>query len=382
VSEVLGVYEGTTPLRRTLPPSRRRKRSGLAGLFAGALLRAVLLVGVPAAVLVWILYSPYFAIAEVEVDGGSRVSAAWVRENLEPLSGRHILGVSLEAVRRRLSDHPWVASVELRRELPDRLRVVVVERQPAALLAGEGGALTFLDAAGEPIAPCCPGGARGPAERGIRQTGPAERGIGERGLLVVHYPFSGPVPVGEALDLVAELQRVEPAWGAGVREVRILGEEEYRLAVEPLPFPLLVKAGAVSEGVANLRRVLPEVTRRWRGIGSVDLRLPRRIVVQHAGEVVAKAAPAATAAQPGVAASGAPVEAEGIDVAEAATAAAAAPGAAATAPSAPAAPATTTPRGHIQIERATPPAAPTTAAPALPAIPAPTALPGRAHGQS
>ena len=84
---------------------------------------------------------------------------------------------------------------------------------------------------------------------------------------------------------VGELQRAEPTWGLGVRTVEVLGEGEFRLASEPLPFPLLVKAGEVGEGVANLRQVLPEVTRRWRGIGSVDLRLPRRLVVQHAGEV-------------------------------------------------------------------------------------------------
>ena len=263
MSEVLGAFEGATPLRRPLP-SRRRRRSGVPALLVGALVRAVLLVGVPVAVVVWLLYSPYFLIRDVRVDGGSRVSTAWVQENLQPLVGRHVLGVSLDAVRRRLSAHPWVASVELRRELPDRLRVVVVERQPAALRAQEGG-LVFLDAAGEPIAPAPAGGVEG--------------------LLVVRYSFAGPVPVREVLDVVGELQRADAAWGAGVREVKVLGEEEFHLVTEPLPFPLLVRAGEVGEGIGNLRRVLPEVTRRWRGIGSVDLRLPRRLIVQHAGEV-------------------------------------------------------------------------------------------------
>jgi cell division septal protein FtsQ len=277
VNDTLDTFEGVLPLRRTL--TRRRKRSGLPGLIFGALVRAVLLVGLPVAIVVWLLYSPYFLIREVHVEGGSRVSAAWVQENLRPLAGRHILGVSLDGVRRRLSADPWVASVELRRELPDRLSVVVVERQPAALLATENG-LFFLDAAGEPIAPCPTGGGEG--------------------LLRVRTSFAGPAPVAEVLDVVGELQRAEPAWGLGVRMVEVLGEGEFRLASEPLPFPLLVKAGEVGEGVANLRQVLPEVTRRWRGIGSVDLRLPRRLVVQHAGEmppappVVAAAVPAAS----------------------------------------------------------------------------------------
>src|SRR6185503_769914 len=130
--------DGPTPLRRPFSV-RRRKKSGVASLLAGAALRALLVVALPVGVVVWLLYSPYFLIREVKVDGGARVSAAWMQENLQPLVGRHVLAVSLDAVRRRLSAHPWVASVELRRELPDRLRVSVVERQPVALLAAKEG---------------------------------------------------------------------------------------------------------------------------------------------------------------------------------------------------------------------------------------------------
>jgi cell division septal protein FtsQ len=262
VSEVvLGTpYEtAVSPLRRQ--PGRRRRRQGLPRLFAGALLRALLLVGAPGSLLLWLLYSPYFLIRELQVQGGTRVSAAWVEENLRPLAGRHILAVSLEGVRRRLSDHPWIASVALRRELPDRLRVVVVERQPVARLVTDGG-MVFLDVEGEPIAPC-----------------PA--GAGE-GLLLVRHGWPGTVPVREVLEVVGELQRVEPAWGLGVREAEVLGERELRVRGEALPFALLLRGGEVAAGVRNLRRVLPELETRFATIESVDLRQPHRLVVRPA----------------------------------------------------------------------------------------------------
>jgi hypothetical protein len=255
-----GGYEtAVAPLRRQ--PSRRRRRQGLLRLFAGALLRALLLVGAPGGLLVWLLYSPYFLIRDLQVDGGTRVSAAWVEENLRPLAGRHILAVSLEGVRRRLSDHPWIASVALRRELPDRLRVVVVERQPVARRVSDGG-LVFLDVEGEPIAPC-----------------PA--GAGE-GLLLVRQDWPGRVPVREVLEVVGELQRVEPAWGLGVDEAEVLGDRELRVSGKGLPFPLLLAGGEVAAGVNNLRRVLPEITARFAAVESVDLRQPRRLVVHGA----------------------------------------------------------------------------------------------------
>lgn len=273
----LGSYEsGPTPLRRRFSVKRRR-RSGVASLLAGAALRALLVVALPVGVVVWLLYSPYFLIREVKVDGGARVSAAWMEENLTPLVGRHVLAVSLDGVRRRLSAHPWVASVELRRELPNRLRVSVVERQPVALLAGKDG-LSFLDGEGLVIAPV-------PAVPIANSRGGAAVSVSPAtarpdGLLTLHYRYPGPVPVQAALDLVAELRRSHPAWGVGVREVEILGEREYRVTTAALPYPLLLEAGTVSPAVVNLQQMLPEIERRLPAIGEADLRSPRRLVIR------------------------------------------------------------------------------------------------------
>ena len=268
--------DGPTPLRRPFNVRRRRK-SGIAALLAGAALRALLVVALPVGVVVWLLYSPYFLIREVKVDGGARVSAAWMEENLTPLVGRHVLAVSLEGVRRRLSAHPWVASVELRRELPDRLRVSVVERQPVALLAGEDG-LVFLDGEGLAIAPVPSAATTTTSGRASATVTPAT--ARPDGLLTLHYRYPGPVPVQAALDLVAELRRAHPAWGVGVREVEALGEREYRVTTAALPYPLLLEAGTVAPAVTNLQQMLPEIERRVPAVGEADLRSPRRLVIR------------------------------------------------------------------------------------------------------
>ena len=269
--------DGPLPLRRT-SGVKRRKRSGVAALLFAAATRAVLVVAVPVAVVVWLLYSPYFLVHEVKVDGGARVSAAWMQENLAPLVGRHVLAVSLESVRRRLSDHPWVASVELRRELPDRIRVSVVERTPVALLADRSG-LSFLDGEGKVIAAF---------DESLAKKGNAR-------LLVVRYPLrekymaeggdpeaAPPVPVQPALDLVAELRRAHPAWGVGAEEVEVLGEGEYRVRTAALPYPLLLEAGTVAPAVVNFERMLPQIAGRVREIGEADLRSPHRLVIRPA----------------------------------------------------------------------------------------------------
>jgi hypothetical protein len=273
-------FTGPTPLRRPYGV-RRRKKSGVASLLAAAAMRALFVVALPVVVVVWLLYSPYFLIREVEVDGGARVSADWMRTNLEPLVGRHVLAVSLDGVRRRLSAHPWVASVELRRELPDRLRVSVIERQPVALVAGDEG-LAFLDGEGQVIAPA-PMAAQHEKGRHVPNTD----------LVIIHYRFPGPVPVQAALDLVAELRRAHPAWGVGVREVEILGDGEYRVVTAALPYPLLLEAGSVAPAVTSLQQMLPEIERRLPAVGEADLRSPRRLVIRPAAKAAGSAGAAA-----------------------------------------------------------------------------------------
>lgn len=260
MSQPFATREPLAALRRPQPVRRRRRGRALPVLLS-AFVKATLLVGAPAAVGVWLATSPYFLVREVGVRAGERVPQEWVAESLSPLIGRHILAVSLAGVRARLAGHPWVAAVELRKELPARLAVEVVERRPVALLETPAGA-SYLDPRGAVIGPC---------------PDPAAEG-----LLMVRHAGGGPVPVAAVAALVEELERAHAAWAAGLWRVEVLGEGEYRLDTRALPFPVLVRAGGVAAGVARLERVLAQV--RQREAGSVDLRIPRRVVVGPAAD--------------------------------------------------------------------------------------------------
>jgi cell division protein FtsQ len=243
-------------------PVRRRRRFGVLPLLAMAMTKAVALVGAPVALAAWLYFSPYFAIREIEVSAGERVPMAWVAATLAPLRGRHILGVSLEGVRRKLSAHPWVATVELRKVLPDTLRIEVVERRPVALMrTGDG--LFYVDARGEGIAPL-----------------PAGASFEE--LVVLRQPSGGPLPVAAALALIEELKQADASWAASVREVEVLGERDFLVETAALPFPLVLRAGRVAEGVDRLQAAQREAARRGVEIGAADLRFPRRIFIQPA----------------------------------------------------------------------------------------------------
>lgn len=98
----------------------------------------------------WVTASDWFSLATVDVIGSERLSFADVirQSGLEP--GMNVLGTSVDALERRLSASPWIESVSVKRELPDRFRITLAEKRPAFWIVKEGG-LWYADELGVPI---------------------------------------------------------------------------------------------------------------------------------------------------------------------------------------------------------------------------------------
>ncbi len=260
--------------RRRGTPPRRRRKSLLVKLLK-PLAAAAGLVALPVGVVAWVLTAPLFRLREIDVrelkGSPGRVPAAAVRQSLAPLQGRNLVRLSLADAEARVRSNPWIASVEIAKDLPHGLRVRVSERKPIALLLA-GSDLVFADADGRAIAPVAT-----PAELEAAR---------KAGLLVVSFR-GAPHPNGmaAALKVAAEVGRVEPNWSAKLAQIEVLGEEDFRLRTDALPFPLLVKGGEVAPKLQRLVTLLPELARRYPKIEAVDLRFSRRIVVQPANSV-------------------------------------------------------------------------------------------------
>lgn len=94
-------------------------------------------------------------IREVRFEGLSRATAAELLEISPVQRGDHVLLCDTDLVAAALRRHPWVASVEVRRELPGTLAVSVVERRAVALV--ELGGLYLVDDEGEVFKRAVPG---------------------------------------------------------------------------------------------------------------------------------------------------------------------------------------------------------------------------------
>ena len=108
---------------------------------------AVLLIG--AAGLWWLARLPAFALQAITVEGEvTRNNALTIKANVVPHLSGNFFTLDLTRTRQAFESVPWVRAAVVHREFPNRLRVRLLEQQPAALW-GEEGASTMINQQGQ-----------------------------------------------------------------------------------------------------------------------------------------------------------------------------------------------------------------------------------------
>jgi hypothetical protein len=266
------------PFLRPSQPRRRRRRS-LSGRVARGLVRLVPMLALPLAAWYWINDGDTFALSAVETAGSPRISPDWIERALEPEIGSNLLALPLDRVRRRLEANPWLGRIEARKELPHVLRVDVEERMAAAVLETEDG-LWYVDADGERIARLEPGESPG----GLLRVAAGATSVGISPALASAEAAS----VRHALAIETEVDRASlPDWSQPVLWVEVIGDDDYRVYLGTLPFPVLVRSQDVARRVATLEELRPAILERAPIVAEVDLRFERRVIVRPALDQIA-----------------------------------------------------------------------------------------------
>jgi len=217
----------------------------------------------------WAKASRHFELSKVVVEGHRTLRPEDVVKRAALAPGTSIFDADLEAVRARVASHPWIKRVSVRRRPPHFLHVEIVERRPAALLAGaarmavdaEGVVLGGLPA---PRAGCLPV-MEGFASRNLR---PGEALRGAR--------------FARAME-AASLFRGFPVIREGCVSVRAAGGGQLRLRALKGKVELVVNEGGMESQAERLRAVARDVLREEAlGAGGLrlDLRFPGRVIVR------------------------------------------------------------------------------------------------------
>lgn len=155
------IVAGRSTQRAAAPPPRSRLRQVLR-LLVKVTLRGGIAVGLAYGTLVGVregyayaTTSPRFEVRGLEFRPTAHVDDAHMRQLLGITPGTNILSLELDGLAERIAADPWVARATVNRELPDTLRVEIVEHEPMAVLAA--GTLMLVSREGEPFKRLEPG---------------------------------------------------------------------------------------------------------------------------------------------------------------------------------------------------------------------------------
>lgn len=164
-----GMQRRTQPARKApVRINRPRKESGPSlplnpgGAVKGLVffLASVLILGMLGTGLIYtyrlVTTTPALGLTEISVSGNQRLAYGQVLEIAGLRLGQNSLGVNVTRVEAALSQNPWVEFVTVRRELPDKLFITLVERQPSFWVRQDG-QLYFADGEGKIITQLTPG---------------------------------------------------------------------------------------------------------------------------------------------------------------------------------------------------------------------------------
>lgn len=252
----------------------RHERGG-APLLPPALVR-VLRTVVPLAILVALApaaidaarHHDYFAVHEIALQHRGRLAPETLRAAIAIEPGTSIWDVDTDAVTARVRGLPWVRTVRVRRQLPDRIVVRVREHRPAAIVALDGGELYYVAANGRIFAAVGSTDGRDlPYVTGIGR----EDLDGRRGF--------GPRAVHRALGLLRLVARDARPLGA-ISEVHV--DAGTGLTLHPMEpaVPIVLGWGGYQEKLARVQTVLPLWQGRYAELREVTCEFEDEVIVR------------------------------------------------------------------------------------------------------
>jgi cell division protein FtsQ len=245
-------------------PKPLRARLRLIGWIAAGLL-AVGFTGVAfASAYSWLTRSPLFTVRTVDMNRCANVSLEEVWAIVR--DGPGILGsVPAKEVARRLSRHPWVRSVSVRKAFPDRLVVRIQERTPVAMVNLD--VLHYLDEEGRPFKRLT---AYDPKNLAI------VTGFSREELL-----RKDPVTVRDLRKTLDLLRGVEAgALRQNVSEIHFDAQDGYTVVTRDAGLQLKVGTVDVKEATRRIEAAMPRISGMTRSSGIADLKTEGRVFMR------------------------------------------------------------------------------------------------------
>ena len=242
-----------------------RARLRLIGWIAAVLL-AVVFTGVAcASAFTWLKRSPLFTIRTVDMNRCANVSMEEVWVILRGRGAGNLWSVPVQEVVRRLSAHPWVRSVSVRKAFPDRLVVRIEEMKPVAMVNLD--ALHYLDEEGRPFK---------------RLTAYDQKNLAiVTGFSRQELLRKDPVTLRDLRKTLDLLRGVEAgALRQNVSEIHFDAQDGYTVVTRDAGLQLKVGTVEVKEAIRRIEAAMPRISGMARSSGIADLKTEGRVYMR------------------------------------------------------------------------------------------------------
>ncbi|HHV44970.1 MAG TPA: FtsQ-type POTRA domain-containing protein [Firmicutes bacterium] len=210
-----------------------------------------------------LLGSPLFALREIQLEGGSHFTPEDIWKICGLRKNENLLMIDLERVKALLLAEPRIEDAQVRLELPDRLQVTVLERQPVALIP-YGEVFYLVDEAGRLI------GAQGYVTESL----PFLTGVR------LEEPTVGSKPISHGLAVgILVVNTLDAELASSVSEVNVEDPEDIRLYLRNLIVVRLGDSLQMKEKLTVLKPLLADLARRNQTPRQIDLSIPSQPVV-------------------------------------------------------------------------------------------------------
>jgi cell division protein FtsQ len=248
----------------------RRRRAVRGARLAGLLLLGLATLAGSAACVRWLLTSPRFAVAGVEVEGVSRLTADDVRSAAAIAAGTNVWRRDPSVIAARVAAVPEIRRAEVIRRFPNRVTILVEERRPFTLV--HAGRLHWLDEEGRVL---------GELPQAVAPAVPVVSGLSEAEL---HSMRTDPSPrAREAVALIRTLLRSRSALTSEISEIDMSRSDGPALyTVDGVEVRL--GTDEWEERLARLERILSQLGRDGETVRVIDLRFRDQVVLTKGGQ--------------------------------------------------------------------------------------------------
>jgi cell division protein FtsQ len=205
-----------------------------------------------------------FVVRSIVFSGNTRLSDDELRTFSGLKGGENLLTLSGPAVVRKMEESRWIASVSIRRELPNRIIVKITETRPFALLDMKG-RLFLVDNRGTML------------EKLKQSTVPFLP-------VISGNPFREKEAFAEAIHLAMAIKNT--GISAQKDHVEIIAHKPEELAANLDGILVKIGTGDYEEKLARLIQVENEIRKRQIPVDYIDLRFANRVVVKPVNEVI------------------------------------------------------------------------------------------------